>query len=118
MTIQGDLTLRNVTGIEEHNKARIYDFLQGAVYCWCKNRKHEWFALRDLMGGDNFFWEGTPLIKLYEKHENCADDPVKEAGKDAGWMLKELLAKDKRAFETKVQNLVRYYRWAEKPENR
>lgn len=36
----------------------------------CKNRKNGWFSLRDLIGGDNFYWNGTPLLELYLKHEN------------------------------------------------
>ena len=42
-------------------EAEIYSFLQGAVYCWCKNFNDKEFALRDLMGGENFEWTGTPL---------------------------------------------------------
>ena len=70
MSLKIESELRNVTGISEEEKRRIKDFLQGGVYCWCKNRKDEWFSLRDLMGGDNFYWQGTPLLPLYLKHEN------------------------------------------------
>ena len=45
-------------------------FLQGAVYCWCKNRKDDWFAARDLLGGNNYYWQGTPLIPLYDYYLN------------------------------------------------
>jgi len=45
---------RKVNGISAEETLRIKDFLQGAVYCWCKNNKGEWFSLRDLMGGDNY----------------------------------------------------------------
>lgn len=68
--IVGNDEIREVTGIQDDDKQAIINFLQGAVYCWCKNRKNEWFSMRDLMGGDNFFWEDTPLMVLYEKHEN------------------------------------------------
>lgn len=102
--------VRNVTGLD-NKKPRIMDFLQGAVYCWCKNRKDEWFSLRDLMGGDNYYWEATPLIFLYNKYKTKASDPVKEAAKDAGWLLKEVIDNDKRQFETKVESLTRKYRW-------
>jgi hypothetical protein len=62
------------------------NFLQGAVYCWCKNQPNKRFALRDLMGGDNSHWEGTPLIVLYEKYANANDnDSVKSTGIDAGY---------------------------------
>ncbi|HHT53138.1 MAG TPA: hypothetical protein GX007_08205 [Bacteroidales bacterium] len=107
-----DSKIYEVHGISKEQKQRIKDFLQGAVYCWCKNRKDEWFAARDLLGGDNFFWQGTPMFALYEKSEN-----VDQAGKDAGWLLKEVLSEDKRSFETKREGLVRQYRWNGEEEN-
>lgn len=109
--------LRNVTGIRQDQKQRIVDFLQGAVYCWCKNRKDEWFSMRDLMGGENYYWEGTPLMALYEKHitnGKNSPDAVESAGKDSGWMLKKTIIEDKREFETKKEDLIRKYRWTGK----
>ncbi|EGQ9561703.1 TPA: hypothetical protein GRI74_24300 [Vibrio parahaemolyticus] len=104
--------IRGITGVSDEKQASIKAFLQGAVYCWCKNRKDEWFSLRDLMGGDNFYWQGTPLISLYEKHEaKGSDDPVKDAGKDAGWLLKSVIGSDRRQFDTKKEDLIRKYRW-------
>jgi hypothetical protein len=97
---------RDVHGITIEQRQRILDFLQGAVYCWCKNRKDEWFAARDLLGGDNFYWDGTPLIVLYEKSKD-----VEQAGKDAGWLLKKMLSDDKRTFESLTYGLVRQYCW-------
>ena len=111
-----DSELREVSGISDIEKQRIFDFLQGAVYCWCKNRKDEWFSMRDLMGGDNYYWEGTPLLVLYLKHENAGKDwelAVKDAGKDSGWILKKVISEDKRTFETKKEELIRKYRWIE-----
>jgi hypothetical protein len=52
MSLTEESQLRSVSGISDEEKQRILDFLQGAVYCWCKNRKDEWFSLRDLMGGE------------------------------------------------------------------
>ena len=109
--------LRNVNGISEEQSERIRDFLQGSIYCWCKNNKDDWFSLIDLMGGDNYYWQGTPLIALYEKHEAKNDDPVKEAGKDAGWLLKSVIALDKRDFKTKKDELIRKYKWIPSNEN-
>lgn len=102
---------RNVEGLSEAERARVRDFLQGAVYCWCKNRPREWFALRDLMGGDNFFWQGTPMMALWDKHNGSSADPLTEAAKDAGWLLKEVIIADRRTFETRTEALVRHYRW-------
>ena len=98
--------------LPQPEKNRIYDFLQGSVYCWCKNRDNEWFSLRDLMGGDNYYWQGTPMIALYNKQvaKNAAD-PVKEAGKEGGRLLLDVIINDGRSFETKVESLIRQYRW-------
>lgn len=41
--IVGNDEIREVTRIQEDDKEAIIIFLQGAVYCWCKNRKNEWF---------------------------------------------------------------------------
>ncbi len=103
--------VRKVTALSVTEEDQICAFLQGAVYCWCKNRRDEWFALRDLMGGDNFFWRGTPLIALWNKHNGRAADPVKEAAKDAGWLLKKVIDTDRRMFESKEKGLVKQYRW-------
>ena len=112
MIVSGNNELRAVSGISADEERDIINFLQGAVYCWCKNRKNEWFSLRDLMGGDNYYWNDTPMIKLWEKHSNLKKaDPVDEAGKDGGWLLKKVVQKDKRKFETKEEDMIRKYRW-------
>jgi len=108
--LQGNSQIRKVRNIT--NEQRIEDFLQGAVYCWCKNNKDKWFALRDLMGGDNFYWEGTPMYSLYEKHKN-KKNAIGLAGKDAGWILKKVINNDKRIFETKKEARTRKYKWKE-----
>ena len=105
--------IRDVKNITTAEKQRIYDFLQGAVYCWCKNRKDEWFSVRDLMGGENFDWNGTPLIVLFNKHKKKGksdDDAISDAGKDAGWIAKRVINDDKREFQTKDE-YTRKYRW-------
>jgi len=112
MITKGNSELREVLGLSSDEERDIINFLQGAVYCWCKNRKDEWFSLRDLMGGENYYWNDTPMIKLWEKHHNLGkDDPVIEAGKDGGWILKKVIANDKRKFETKEEDMIRKYKW-------
>jgi len=109
-----ELDLRDVKDINNSQKESIINFLQGAVYCWCKNRPKEWFSMRDLMGGENFYWQGTPLIVLYDKHINkkkTHEQSIEWAGKDSGWLLKKVISDDKRRFETKKENLIRKYRW-------
>lgn len=41
--IKGDKTIRTVNGITPEEEQRIIDFLQGAVYCWCKTEKMNGF---------------------------------------------------------------------------
>lgn len=106
--------IREVYEITDEEKQRIIDFLQGAVYCWCKNRPDEWFSMRDLMGGKNYYWQGTPLLVLYSKHENKGkpwETAIKDAGKDSGWILKKVINNDQRKFETKKEELIRKYKW-------
>lgn len=117
MSLPQPLTVREVHGIDAESEQAIRLFLQGAVYCWCKNRPEEWFSLGQLMGGDNYHWEGTPLFALFEKQvrlEN-SDDPVTRAGIDAGWILLSVLDEDRREFESSKKERhgknTRSYRW-------
>lgn len=113
MTLLQQSQIHFVNGITPKQKELINAYLQGAVYSWVKNRKDEWFAARDLFGGDNFYWEGTPLYCLYEKHINkgkSSNDAIVDAGKDLGWLLKQQLSNDKRSFETR-QGYTAEYRW-------
>lgn len=108
---------KGVNGFKENEIKEMCSFLQGAVYCWCKNRRNEWFAARDLIGGDNYYWEGTPLMRLYKHYLNDEQDngeyAIEEAGKAAGRLLKKVLFEDKRVFETK-EGYTRMYRWTGK----
>ncbi|MBF0231257.1 MAG: hypothetical protein HQK63_16965 [Desulfamplus sp.] len=114
MTITIYSQMRTSFGISDENLEKIKCFLQGAVYCWAKNRKDEGFAARDLVGGENCEWDGTPLWPLYQKHINAGksrDEAVSEAGKDLGWILKVVLHEDKRIFEPYDAGMAKGYRW-------
>ena len=111
---------RAVHGISDAQRQDIWYFLQGSVYCWCKTRKEEPFAARDLLGGDNYYWQDTPMMVLYEYYK-AGDDAnnnyaFEEAAKAAGRLLYELLCHDKREFETWVE-YTRMYRWTGREEN-
>ena len=112
MTLHPQSELRDVD-ISLQEKEKITDFLQGKVDYWCKNREDEWFAARDLVGGENNDWNGTPLQCLYDKHAKTKSpqDAVEQAGIDVGWLLKTLLDKDSRNFNTDVKERVRQYQW-------
>lgn len=113
-------TYKGVNGFTNAQLTRMKDFLQGAVYCWCKNRSNEWFAARDLLGGDNYFWQGTPLMDLFMYYrggdEVYNQYAVEEAGKAAGRLLKDVLVNDKRTFETR-EGYARQYRWTGEEDN-
>ena len=111
---------RAVHGINEEQRESIIHFLQGSVYCWCKNRKGEPFAARDLLGGDNYYWQDTPMMALFEYYRDGNDAnneyAVKEAGKAAGRLLYQMLYNDKREFLTWV-DYTRMYRWTGNEDN-
>lgn len=94
---------------EERNK--IHAFIQGAVYSFCKSNPRISFAARDLFGGINNDWSGTPLQVLYNWHvQNNDKDPEDLAGKDVGWLLLEVIKNDSRTFR-KIKDHVNYYEW-------
>ncbi len=111
---------RAVHGISEQQRRDMMNFLQGSVYCWCKNRKGEPFAARDLLGGDNYYWQDTPMMALYEYYLGGNDDnhdyAVEEAGKAAGRLLYQLLLDDKREFRT-WKEFTRMYLWTGEEDN-
>lgn len=114
MALSPDSELRDVYGISDTEKTLVKAFMQGAIYCWIKNRKEEAFAVRDLMGGENFDWSGTPLQVLYDKHASAGKDDesaCEAAAKDLGWLVKAVLAEDKRTFVAGKAGLVNSYYW-------
>jgi hypothetical protein len=114
MAIKPESELRDVRDISELEKSLIKAFMQGAIYSWVKNRKDEPFAVRNLAGGENYEWSGTPLIALWEKQIKLGkkgDDATEDAAKDLGWLTKTVLAEDKRNFTVEKAGMVNSYRW-------
>lgn len=114
MALNPSSELRGVTGITPTEEAGIRAFLQGAVYAYIKLHRRDPFAARDLVGGVNFDWDGTPLLPLYEKHVNqgkSSPNAIEAAGRDLGWLLKSVLAEDKRTFISSKAELVSHYEW-------
>lgn len=115
MSLIGDnIRTQNVAWLDDEAKQHMMNYLQGHVYCWCKNNQpNSWFAARDLLGGVNRDWTGTSLQPLYDHYIDMAlphNIAVRRAGVDVGKLLKVVLAQDNRLFETRVQH-VREYCW-------
>lgn len=111
--ILGDNYYKNVLGIDGPILQRMRDYLLGAVQVWCRDRHGEWFAARDLLGGANFYWQGTPLYPLFTYYQQFGDDnyAITQAGRAADWLLKRVLIEDeKRTYETR-QGYTKEYRW-------
>lgn len=112
--INGITKYARVDGFTEEQIRLMRAYIQGAVYCWCKNRPDEWFAARDLFGGENYNWEGTPLMDLYLYYlgndDSNHDYAVLEAGKAVGRLLKGILVDDSRTFDMKDE-YTNLYRW-------
>lgn len=115
--IIGDNNYYRVRGFRDIQILEMRAFIQGAVYCWCKNRPDEWFAARDLFGGENYYWEGTPLMPLYDYYlggdQSNHDYAIAEAGKAVGHLLKAVLVEDKREFEYR-DGFTKKYKWTGK----
>jgi len=106
--------------IDSKQLEQIKAYIQGAVYCFCKNCPAENggskpFHARDLFGGENYFWQSTPLFALYEWHEKKGEhDPVKMAAKDMGHLLKAVIEDDPRREYALIKNYTNQYRWTGK----
>jgi hypothetical protein len=114
MAITPKSRLHKVRGIRDLEIATIKAYMQGAVYCWVKNRKDEPFSVRDLVGGENYEWKGTPLYALWTKQVNSGKKgnlAIKNAGKDLGFLTKTVLSDDKRTFIVEKAGMVNSYRW-------
>ena len=105
---------KGVIGLTQEDEDKIKAFIQNAVYVHCNIKPDEWFAGRDLMGGENSEdWLNTPLRVIYEHHANNGDNDYafKETGKAFGRYLKIVLQNDKREFESRDGGLVKNYKW-------
>lgn len=116
MALLNESEIRHVSGLSDADRKLIHAFVQGTVYCWVKNRKGEWFAVRDLVGGENTDWTGTPLESIYKKHRSAGkspDDAFEASAKDIGWIVKSVLSQDDRTFEANTGGYANSYRWCE-----
>ena len=113
MTLNPESELREPSGLENTDRELIKAFMQGAIYCWVKNRPEEPFAVRDLVGGLNTNWSQTPLQVLYDRHIDAGkndEEAFNSAAKDIGWIVKTLLSEDRRVFQVDNSGFVNTYR--------
>ena len=97
MIIQSISKPRKARGLAADDRQKAIDYLHGMVDAWCKNNPGEWFALRDLVGGVNWEWSGTPLKAVFDNRKaRGSSNPVKAAGIDVGNLLKQMLIDDRR----------------------
>lgn len=116
--LQTPETIKGVNGITDQQRDLIKAFLQGAVYALCNSsHKHDWFSVRDFLGGENYYWQDTPLFALYDYYMECSgqdsDYSFSEAAKAAGRLMKAVLQEDKRVFEAR-EGFAKSYRWTGK----
>ena len=112
----------SIRGVSEEKIQLMLAFLCGAVRARCADCQGQQFAARDLLGGINYFWEGTPMEVLFTKY--CdegypAEEAIKLAGITAGHLLKRVLIEDK--YRTYIQGdagLVNGYTWIGDDSNR
>jgi len=115
---------RETSTLPESDIPEARAFIQGAVYCWCKNKPGDVFAVRNLFGGDNTDWGGTPLQAIYdhwhstyrEQNPELSDDELHEkaadqAAIDVGLLAKSVLQDDRREFKSTDAFKTKEYRW-------
>lgn len=104
-----------VRGISPEQYERMFEFLKGAVRTRCADYRDKQFAARDMLGGVNFDWRGTPLQALYDKYidEGYSDaEAIKRAGISAGHILKRVLILDEhRIFQLGDAGKANGYTW-------
>lgn len=120
-----------IDSISQPEQEKIEKFLQGCVYAWCNTKKEEAFCAANFVGGTNKDWKGTPPHTLFnsrleqyrreypqESEKQINARAFDQAGKDLGWILKNVLIKDKRTFNTQKEFHSAYYIWDEETDNK
>ncbi|MDR0853528.1 MAG: hypothetical protein LBN34_04105 [Clostridiales Family XIII bacterium] len=104
--------------LREENVLAIKQYIQGLVYGYSIANPDNYFYSRDLVGGDNYLWEGTPLECLYYSHRvngKSNEKAIKAAGNDFGLLLADVLREDIRTFIAADGDRAKKYK-REKPE--
>ena len=111
-----DKAIREVHGLSPLETALAKAYLQGCVYGWCKSKGTEPFRAQFFLGGDNYFWQSTPMFAVYSKrmayYDGDWESASHQAALDAGHLLKAVIKDDKRYFRTWTgEDGFRWYQW-------
>ncbi len=103
---------REVFNLTDKQRNDILVYLQGMVYGWCASKHQEPFAARDLVGGVNGDWRGTPIQCVYEKQTTDEDTAFTVAAQEIGRLLKRVIIDDQREFTCEKDGLgTSQYTW-------
>lgn len=90
----------NVKGVS--NMQAIRNQIITSVNNWCFKNASKPFAVRDLFGGANNNWKGTPIDELYSRQIKMCKSPREshaQAAKDLGKIVKNVLEAEVRVFK-------------------
>lgn len=121
--INGKIIIRrNFSSLNDIQLRDSITYLKGQVDGWCKNEVGP-FGARDLVGGINNKWDGSPLTALYDYYHDIRKfsekKSINRAAIDVGWLLKLVVYEDKRNFKSSFGRarhgfqIVRRYQWVQ-----
>lgn len=88
--------IRKISAIIDEDKTKeAKNYIKKSIDDYCRNNPRSPFSVCTLFGGENRDWRETPLQAIYEKQPSSCKDAKKQAAIDVGWLLKEVLARDK-----------------------
>ncbi len=109
MIINNNSPAKITKKLSNNELQKIKKYLKKRVNNWIKRNLSKPFTLRDLVGKENANWNGTPLQILYDKNSHLANEEkqYKQAAKDAGNLLKQVVEKHSSNFslQTKYCNI-------------
>ena len=98
-------------------------YLQGMVNLWCAVCGDKPFSARDFIGGELYYWNGTPLMLAWhgrynrykkehpnETHENLTEWTHQQSAIDIGHLLKRVLIENERHF-IQLKGFGNAYQW-------
>lgn len=92
--------VRPAIRLGEQETADILLYMTDAVHDFTASEPEKAFAVRDLFGGKNSDWGGTPLQTIFDRYSEDMpkEKAAKRAGIDVGRLLKIVLNEDKYTY--------------------